>query len=242
MKIKFTSVFDDIPKEFYPKPASACLPDWYKQNKPYVEKKSINFDGNDFIPARTIKKCTPIYDSITSGYIIFSTIDIDIKSTENLSAYMQWPNKFNFISNKIAVDPIQFHNFEQLEEYPFLEKEERVPKFVNPWGIETPKGYSVFVTTPMHRDLPFEILPGIVDTDKMNAPINFPFLLNKKGWTGVITSGTPIAQIIPFKRDSWELVIGKEEDEKKSLKQIFHINSSYKSPYKKTFWNKKEFK
>ena len=41
MKIKFTSVFHDIPKELYPKPASACLPDWYKQNKPYVKKNQL---------------------------------------------------------------------------------------------------------------------------------------------------------------------------------------------------------
>ena len=242
MKIKFTSVFDDIPKEFYPKPASECLPDWYKENKSYLEKKIINFDGKDFMPLRTIKKCMPIYDSITSGYMLFLAIDVDVKSTNGLTTYMQWPTKFNFISNKIAVDPIQFHDFEQLEEYPFLEKKEKVPKFVNPWGIETPKGYSVFVTTPMHRDLPFEILPGIVDTDKIHSPINFPFLFKKNGWSGVIPSGTPIAQIIPFKRDSWELVIGKEEDEKRSLQQVFRINSSYKSPYKKIFWTKKEFK
>ena len=40
---------------------------------------------------------------------------------------------------------------------------ENIPKFINPWSIKTSKGYSIFITQPMHRDLPFEILQSIVD-------------------------------------------------------------------------------
>lgn len=243
MEIKFTSIFSDIPKEFYPKPAYMCLPDWYKETKPYVERTSMKNDGYDNTLFKTIKKCMPIFDSITSGYIIFSAIDINVASLENGSYFIEWPNVFNVISNNIPINPVQFHDFDQLTEYPFLKNKESVPKFANPWGIKTPRGYSVFVTTPMHRELPFEILPGIVDTDKIHAPINFPFLFKEKNWNGVITSGTPIAQVIPFKRDSWKMKIGeKDEDKKISLQQIFHINSSYKSPYKQMLWTKKEFK
>jgi hypothetical protein len=243
MEIKFNSIFTDIPEEFYPKPAFMCLPDWYKETKPYVERKSINNDGHDNTLLKTIKKCIPVFDSITSGYIIFSAMDIKVSSLENGSYYIEWPNTFNIISNKVSTDPIQFHDFDQLTEYPFLEKRDRVPKFINPWGIKTPRGYSVFVTTPMHRKLPFEILPGIVDTDKNHAPINFPFLFKEKNWNGFIPSGTPIAQIIPFKRDSWKMKIEeKEEDKKISLQQVFRMQSSYKSPYKKVLWTKKDFK
>ena len=33
--------------------------------------------------------------------------------------------------------------------------------------------------------------------------INFPFFI-KEGFTGLIPYGTPIVQIIPFKRDDWK--------------------------------------
>ena len=239
MKIKFTSIFDDIPQEFYPKPASYYLPNWYKETNSYFENK-LNTHTN--IPQKTIKKCIPIYDSITSGYIIVSAIDINVVASDQGFSYFEWPNKFNYINNKRESDPIQFHDFDQVKNYPNLSKEERVAKFINPWGIQTPKGYSVFITNPVHRELPFEIFPAIVDTDTNHAPIHFPFLLKEKRWSGVIPSGTPIAQVIPFKRDSWEYSIGKDEDQKRSLQQVFYFMSSYKNAYKKGLWSKKEFK
>ena len=235
MDIKFTSIFCDIPKAFYPKPAQLCLPDWYKESESY-----FNTDNSEAVISRkTIKKCMPVFDSITSGYIVFSAIDISVKNTEN-GVYFQWPNKYVLSGSKKNVDPLEFHDFKQVEKYPMLEKEE-VPKFVNPWGIQTPKGYSVFVTSPMHRDIPFDILPAIVDTDKNHSPINFPFLLKNK-WSGIIPCGTPIAQIIPFKRDSWKMSIGEKEEEKNALQQLFYLQSSYIGGYKKFNWNKKEFK
>ena len=43
----------------------------------------------------------------------------------------------------------------------------------------------------------------MVDTDKYPIPVHFPFLL-KKNFEGLIKQGTPIIQVIPFKRESWK--------------------------------------
>ena len=42
------------------------------------------------------------------------------------------------------------------------------------------------------------MIPAIVDTDKEVLNFHFPMWL-KEEFTGIITKGTPLAQIIPFK-------------------------------------------
>ena len=74
--IKFVSVHDNILEMFYPKPASECVPDWYKSQSSYTDNKK-NIDENGKANA-TIKKCMPLFDSMTSGYIIFTCILINI--------------------------------------------------------------------------------------------------------------------------------------------------------------------
>ena len=76
-------------------------------------------------------------------------------------------------------------------------------KFINPWRIKVPAGYSVLLTQPFNRpDLPFTCFSGLVDCDRFETTINLPFL-----WTGpvgqhLLPAGTPIAQIIPIRRDA----------------------------------------
>lgn len=50
-----------------------------------------------------------------------------------------------------------------------------------------------------------EIVAGIVDTDTYHAPIHFPFFAIGEDGLHVIEKGSPLAQVIPFRRDSAEL-------------------------------------
>jgi hypothetical protein len=115
-----------------------------------------------------------------------------------------------------------------------------VAKWHNDFLIKTPKGFSVLFTHPLNRlDLPFFTLSGLVDCDKYNSPIHFPFLL-KRGFEGIIESGTPIAQIVPVKRELW-----------KSKKYLFNSDKIYQNQrtflrtfsdyYKKKVWIKKNY-
>jgi hypothetical protein len=96
--------------------------------------------------------------------------------------------------------------------------------------------------TPIHRDLPFTILPGIVDTDKYNAPVNFPFILNDMKFTGLIPAGTPIAQVIPFKRENWKMSFGSNKEIEKVTRIDKLLNLKFFDVYRNTFWSSKEFK
>ena len=229
--IIFTSTinFDGIEK---PKPASSFIPEWYKETNSYLKKEKNEL--NSEIPEGTIKKCIPVFDAITSGYIITLPADIIVSQKTGQDgikrAFFSWS----------AFELITFHTTEQAKLYP-ADSGDSYPKFMNPWGIKTPRGWSVLITNPLHRDLPFTILTGVVDTDTYNYPINFPFVLKDKNWEGIIPKGTPIAQIIPIKRESWKLKLGDSLDLKKIQEDFFKLSSMFSNRYKKMFWARKEY-
>jgi hypothetical protein len=77
MKITFTNSFDVDMSEFEPQPASKFIPLWYKKTSSYVgseEKKPENG-----LTTATIKRCMPVFDAITAGYIITTYTDIYVK-------------------------------------------------------------------------------------------------------------------------------------------------------------------
>lgn len=235
--IQFTSLYDNVMEMFYPKPASEYIPDWYKNQPSYTNnKRNINDSGKT---NATIKKCVPVFDAITAGYIIVTCMDIEIIKKENFSDY-KWAYKFNSPFGK--VDPVVFHNPEQADKHPSFKDFSSPPKFINPWSIQTPKGYSTLFVAPMHRDSPFEILPGIVDTDMHFSEVNFPFSLKDPNWSGIIPAGTPIAQVIPFKRDSWKKNIGGKKEQERTVRSNQTILLFFSNAYKKLFWSKKIFK
>ena len=227
MKILFTNTsgYQDLTA---PKPASNLVPDWYKNTESYTsgEKKP---DGNGGTTA-TVKRCMPVFDAITVGYIIESPADVWV-SIKDGQQYFEW-SSFGLIS---------FHPIEQAPLHPYR-KPHAYPKWNNPWSIKTPKGYSTLFVQPFHRESVFTILPGIVDTDQYFSPVNFPFVVNDPEFEGLIPAGTPIAQVIPFKRDSWKMEVGKQEDVVKQLSVTQKLQTKFFDRYKTMFWSKKEYR
>jgi hypothetical protein len=242
LKITFTDTIG-VPDEFRPKPATASVPDWYKNLPSYLNgaKKPVG-DGQT---SATIKRCMPVFDAITGGYIIYTYADVfvsqkeimdaDQRPTGQIAPYYEWP----------SFGPIQFHPVKQAPTHPErkdLNDAGSYPKWINPWSITTPKGYSVLFTQPMHRESVFTILDGVVDTDSYNAPVNFPFVLNDWAFEGIIPAGTPMAQVIPFKRESWKMEIGKEKDLKSQQNTTLRLRTSFFDSYKNKFRSPKEYK
>jgi hypothetical protein len=226
MKITFTNVTDADLEQ--PKPASKLVPDWYKNTQSYTngERKPAG-DGNT---TATIKRCVPVFDAITAGYIIESPADVFV-SIKDGKQWFEWSD-FGLI---------QFHPIEQAPEHPD-KKPFSYPKWSNPWAVTTPKGYSTLFVQPFHRESVFTILPGIVDTDQYTAAVNFPFVINDPAFEGLIPKGTPIAQVIPFKRDSWTMELGNRKDLEAQAKVTKKIQSKFFDKYKSMFWTKKEYK
>lgn len=228
--ITFTDTSGAISQDFYPKPASDCIPSWYKEMSSYkFGKKEVYRDG--FTP-QTIKRCMPVFDAFTAGYILFTYVDIYIR-TEDGAPYYTWP----------SFKPIEFHDNAQFDKYPRAGEKFSAPKWVSPWSIKTPKGYSSLILPPIHQDtVPFEILEGLVDTDVYNIPVNFPFFLKDNNFNGLIPAGTPMAQIIPIKRDNWEHEIGNTIEKEEQGKQHLRLKTKFFDSYKTLFRMPKEYK
>lgn len=226
MKITFTNTTGaDLES---PQPASKLIPEWYKNTGSYVgNEKKPNGNGGT---SATVKRCMPVFDAMTAGYIIESPADVFV-SIKDGGQWFEWSD-FNLIA---------FHPIEQAPEHP-ARKPYPYPKWNNPWSIKTPKGYSTLFVQPFHRESIFTILPGVVDTDQYTPPINFPFVINDPTFEGLIPKGTPIAQVIPFKRDSWAMNIGSIKDLKNQASVTKRLQSKFFDRYKFMFWTRKEYK
>ena len=181
-------------KDYYPR--------WYK-----------NLSRQDDQNKKTLKTCPSIFDIMTEGYIIPLWLDLKIK---NYNGVFEWDNN--------GVDEITIETFgpSAVDGMPLNDSTQNtVFKFVNPWNIITPPGWSVYITQPWyHRNLDFEILPGIIETDSYHQS-NLPFIYKSVG-DAFYKQGTPLAQVIPFKRkETLNLVV--EEMDKLDMK--YYTNS-----------------
>jgi len=220
---------DWVSDEYSPKPAVKFLPDWYKKTDGYIGINKNLFFGKN----HTIKKCIPVFDTLTLGYVITTYCDIFVKNNNGNIEY-QVP-----ISPGMSV--IEFHSIAQAPYHPYVSNQQ-FPKLMNPWSITTPKGYSSLFIPPVHSaNTYFTILEGFVDTDKYTSPVNFPFVLNDLNFEGLIPAGTPVTQVIPIKRESWNMENQSDRDLLKLQKVQTLLNSSFYDRYKKMFWSKKEY-
>jgi len=85
------------------------------------------------------------------------------------------------------------------------------------------------------------MLSGIVDTDSYRVPVNFPFIMNTPlGGEFNFDTKTPMVQVIPFKRQDWEMEVGTTDwNEWKSHQGV--LGNSGDEAYKKNFHVKKKF-
>ena len=216
---------------FPPRPAVKEVPEWYKNTPEYVngQSKKITLPGST---SHTIKKCMPVFDALSIGYILYTQVEVQVYQTEEGPVY-SWPSQ----------NVIEFHPIDQAPIHPKADTKNPYPKWINPYAIKTPPGYSTLFLPPMHNpNKIFTILEGVVDTDTYTGPVNFPFLLNDSKWEGIIDPGTPMAQVIPFKRDSWKHKVGSEKDREKEAKVFSKRNLLLFNSYKKQFWSRKEYR
>lgn len=200
---------DKLTYENWPKPvlASENKPSWWEKMQQYIGGRPAVVaykSSSDLNP--TAKQCMPLHDVMTAGYHILLPCDvfIDLDSSTGRKKIVWGTSMPNMISN---------HNPEQVEGYPVPEGFETLPyKWSNSWIVKTPPGWSCIFQHPAYHDhLPFRSLSAIVDTDRHDMAVLFPFLL-KQSFSGSIPRGTPIAQVIPFRRADVKATYTWDED------------------------------
>jgi hypothetical protein len=231
--------FNESTQQFSPEPvpASKMVPEWYRKQPSIVKNDNAYIGGG--VDA-TIKKCMAIFDAITMGYLILAPCDIYVDATDPEKLSYSVPMKIKqFQSDLFAV-----HSFDQYDHYPLDNSiyHKQLLRIFPFWSVETQKGYSSMYMQPLHRELDTQAIPGIIDTDKFVSEGHMSFLI-KKGFKGVIKQGTPLIQVVPFKRESWtSKVVNLTEALKTLTVQRFILRSKFINSYKENFWIKKEYK
>ena len=236
MDIEFVSTNPKITKIFQPVPAKKFLPEWFKE---------LPSELNKPIPAPTIKNCVPVTDMMSAGYILKNTYEFDVKindpiveSLEGIQQRIGW----RCDSAEKYIDA-HFH-----EQCPVSHSNTPTDffKIKNDWIIRTPPGYSCLILQPFYFfEKRYKLMSAIVDTDKYDTPIVFtgyPTTLPEIEIT--IKPGDPLVQIIPFKRDEWQMKIS-EENNHSSLMHFFLTRSEMlqkaRRIYKNYMHSKKKF-
>lgn len=230
-KITFTKTIESVSDDYSPKPASRIIPEWYKKTKPYFgNSKKQELDEN-FQPLETIKKCIPVLDVLSTGYIIPTYCDLWVRKNENGEIVYATSGEVNILFHPVIQAP--YHP--KMNHHPY-------PKWNNPWAIETPKGYSSLFIPPVHGgNKYFSIIEGVVDTDIYPSPVLFPFVLNDVNFEGLIPAGTPMVQVIPIKRDEWNMEMGNDYNREKSREAQRKLTSMFFDRYKQFFWDRKSY-
>jgi hypothetical protein len=220
LKIHFICSDPAVKDYFRVKPANKIIPQWYK------ELSVRNQFDRSQMPS--IKECMPVQDMITSGYIIFNTYEFTLfpvpsKGIENFEVLTH--NESHIGNHLYEQCPVKIHG-----------SRKNYFKIRNPWLIKTPPGYSCLILQPFYTfESRYQLMPGIVDTDLHDIPVDFPGYLTSSDPVNV-ESGTAIAQIVPFKREEWEMEILTKPHKTSRLQFMFS------SAYRKIFHNKKIFK
>ncbi|MCF6120384.1 DUF6065 family protein [Mesorhizobium muleiense] len=170
-----------------PVAAKTVLPDWFRKLPP-VDAQQASATNNGL----TVKRCMPFLDAMTTGWILplAATVRLEVKDGGS-AVDAGWEFDRVMVSN---------HGAHQVAGNP---KEPAPPcKFHNYWSIRTPPGWSCLFLPPLNRPAqPFECVAGIVDTDTYAAHIHFPFFATAPDGLYVIEKGTPLVQVIPFRRE-----------------------------------------
>jgi hypothetical protein len=237
MKIEFLpssqEVADFVPP---PMPAGQYLPDWYKKAKSGRSNPEFLEEGRMNV---SFKACMPFLDSLKMGYIQETWCDlyIDARVSEGKFSYSfsTSPDLISVRSNNGVHVPaeltVSFAGYAPVEVVWHM-----------PWIPKTPKGWSVLVTTPLSRlDLPFHVTSGVIDSDSFyHSPFGQVPFYPHRDFCGVIPAGTPMYQIIPFKRENWRSSTAIF-DSSVLNKREYQIGRKFTGLYKELFWKGKRY-
>lgn len=210
-------------------PAKNFVPEWYKNIPRFrdnAKKIEIYDNGASNIG---LKSCIPFLDSLNFGYMVTSHCDILVEGVGE-EKKLSWTS---------TAPPLESRPISVVGSIPSLPG---YGAFTQAWkfrlGLLVPKGYSLLFTQPLnHTELNTYTTSGVVDADGGMSSGGLPFSIRDE-FEGVIKRGTPIVQIIPFKRDNWEL---EKLDSKPNYFKLWSPRNSLSGWYKQNIWKKKTF-
>jgi hypothetical protein len=220
----------DGPERFpAPYPASRGVPQWMKDLPVERPLQQGTPEGARTVPVPTVKQCPPFIEAMTCGYII--PLAGDVTFTMDAAGALSFTAQGKIIDTQHPL---------QVQGSPF--ERSLIVKFINPWVIRTPAGYSTQFVPPLNQfELPFQVLSGLVETDTYYRPVHFPTVcLLRPGNTVTLKRGTPIAQAIPIRREEWQLQTA-QWDKDARVRIETEMAADRQGFYKDKHWKKKGY-
>lgn len=238
-KITFHSnrLYNRVKESFRPIPSKSYVPKWYSsadryEKIPGTENYYLNAEGGKMF---SFKGCPALLDVFTSGYLYVTPCDITFYKENELTKVKTEQGFEDFCAARPATPNLEVPKGYQKEHFHWYPN----------WAPSLPEGYSALYVSPLNRfELPFITTAGIIDNDKMDTPGLMPFFL-RDDFVGIIPAGTPYVQIIPFKREDWEMdfkfyeyneIIERHEYQAKKFR------TKNGGAYKEHVWSKKKYK
>jgi hypothetical protein len=252
-KIIFWS--DDVTDYPAPVPAASAIPEWWRKTKSYgafksyskTDEKEINV--NSGADNATIKRCVPVLDSMSMGYLVLTPADmyVEPKHVHTTGNKDEPTQDFSMVYPR-RHERIDHHPWGQASKHPYATQQPLAKVFV-PWRVALPEGYSLIMTEPLNNPSPhWSVVSGVMDSDVFFPRLNFMISMKEEKFTGIVPMETPIAQLIPFKREKWSSVViddaarlsVQEEPRKKIIDS--RLAKVFSGAYKKFFWSRKDFR
>jgi hypothetical protein len=219
-----------------PYPATQAIPNWWKAMTPY-SKSPDNPKGSKLIVRELLsnaspKKCVPMLDALTSGYIIPLWSDVQI-SNEGDNKLVTW---------RVTEPVFQIHGMQTRTDVEAPNGyNPQVFKFLNKWNIITPKGYSCLLVQPFgYRKTGVQAVPAVIDTDRSNLEI-LPPVWFENDFEDILEKGTPLVQVIPFKRSDWKAEYSYLKNDQYRKLEDKNFGSTIVNHYIKNMWSKKTY-
>ena len=220
-RVTFTCAPEDEGVIAPPVPAKSYLPDWFRK-LPAVDEARLSTGDTGL----TVKRCMPFLDAMTTGWILPVPATVRLQISEGGTRLdAGWDFDRPLVSN---------HGAHQVKGNPWAP---RPPcKFHNFWTIATPPGWSCLFVNPLNRpNGVFEVVAGVVDTDTYRSPIHFPFFSTGEDGLHVIEKGSPLVQVIPFRRDTTEIaaeIRAETRDEAEVRKKVLRNTQAVEGWYR----------
>lgn len=192
----------------------------------------------------SIRRCAGTVDMLSAGITIPSWTNFDFKfDRENKVWHSRGASFSTGPGQDTRVGVIDAFSYESTGECPVTSirkvEDSYYPKLVNPWKLETARGWSSLIL-PVYWEPNenYTVLPAIVHTDYYHTANIVLNLLSDSPFT--IKYGTPLAQVIPFKRGSdFEEIVFEDESNYKYVEStgfgfghIFPANGT-SGPYRR---------
>jgi hypothetical protein len=184
-------------KDAPPLPAGSALPQWWRDTDTHrraVTRFQVYPPELKLRRNATIKACPAIHDYLSGGFVLPLWADFAI--TLDGDAYRWESQRDEFV--------IERHDRDQYEKLP-NEGFPLVLKFRSPWYCRTSPGYSIRVLPCFyHFDHLWRALPGVIHSDVVHQThVNVLFEASRAQM--VLPQGTPLAHIVPFRRERYQL-------------------------------------